>query len=502
MKLRNGWLGLALFAIILISGACDDISANPAARQASFQALTMADRPNVAVQGETSASGEDACPIDLAAIRLAIRQKGARWSVKNNALLGRSCAELSQLAAAPVPSAGASDTYYSPAKTPARLPDSFDWRNHEGNFITGIRNQGGCGSCWAFAAVAAAEANLAIVFNRTNPTFDFAEQHVLSCSGAGTCAGGPINLTLDYLRDYGVPLESCYPYLGFDAPCDNTCEEWEKEAVRVASWDWVTTTNNQDIELMKTALLEGPITSWFEVYQDFYAYEIGVYEHVWGDYVGGHFVLVVGWDDKDGAWIAKNSWGDWGDEGYFEIKWGEVSFGSWTTKVDMDHCKGLDCDDGNPCTIDSCDPLTGCLNDVAPATTVCREAADPCDQPEYCPGTTPTCPPDQRAADGDACDDGFFCNGGDTCQADECAVHAGSPCEGDQTCDEDADQCLGGDDDDDDDDDNDNDDNDDNDTDDDAADDTGDDSGAADDDASPAGGAADDDDAESGHGCG
>ena len=63
----------------------------------------------------------------------------------------------------------------------------------------------------------------------------------------------------------------------------------------------------------------------FRVYEDFTAYESGVYEHVTGDYLGGHAVTLVGYNKTEKYWIVKNSWGtDWGEDGYFRIKMGEV----------------------------------------------------------------------------------------------------------------------------------------------------------------------------------
>jgi hypothetical protein len=60
------------------------------------------------------------------------------------------------------------------------------------------------------------------------------------------------------------------------------------------------------------------------VYGDFYSYTGGVYEHVYGEELGGHLVTLVGWDDSNSCWICKNSWGeDWGEDGWFRIKYSE-----------------------------------------------------------------------------------------------------------------------------------------------------------------------------------
>ena len=54
------------------------------------------------------------------------------------------------------------------------------------------------------------------------------------------------------------------------------------------------------------------------------------HEHVWGEYVAGHAILIVGWDDMGQSWICKNSWGPlWGEDGYFRIKWGSCEIGTY-----------------------------------------------------------------------------------------------------------------------------------------------------------------------------
>jgi hypothetical protein len=74
---------------------------------------------------------------------------------------------------------------------------------------------------------------------------------------------------------------------------------------------------------------------WYKIYEDFFYYSSGVYSHVWGNYSGNHFVLVVGWDDSRSAFVCKNSWGTgWGEDGYFRIDYselaGDTQFGWWT----------------------------------------------------------------------------------------------------------------------------------------------------------------------------
>jgi len=203
------------------------------------------------------------------------------------------------------------------------LPTHFDWRDYAGqNWMTSVKDQGGCGSCVAFGAVAAVEGQFKIQMN--NPTFpiDLSETHLFSCSG-GTCAfGWYVSYTLDYLQANGTPDEACSPYRDWDVPCSSSCSDWRSRAYKISSWSWIAS----DPTSIQAALQNGPLVATFDVYYDFFSYETGVYhwDHS-SPWAGGHAVAIVGYDSIQQYWIAKNSWGaGWGESGYFRIGFGEV----------------------------------------------------------------------------------------------------------------------------------------------------------------------------------
>ncbi|MFP3952058.1 MAG: C1 family peptidase, partial [Candidatus Bathyarchaeia archaeon] len=125
---------------------------------------------------------------------------------------------------------------------------------------------------------------------------------------------------LEYMALYGSPEEWCNPY-NIPTLFDYTVNEnWRLYTWKLSDWGWLTS----ETESIKRALQEGPVVAAFSVYTDFYNYESGIYRHTSGDYMGGHCVTIVGYNDVDGYWICKNSWGvDWGEEGYFRIAYGE-----------------------------------------------------------------------------------------------------------------------------------------------------------------------------------
>lgn len=97
--------------------------------------------------------------------------------------------------------------------------DRFDWRNRHGvNWATSIKDQGSCGSCWAFAAAGAVEAITNLYFNQ-KLDLDLSEQNLLSCSRAGSCSGGFPSTALDYITKTGIVDEIASPYRASDIAC-------------------------------------------------------------------------------------------------------------------------------------------------------------------------------------------------------------------------------------------------------------------------------------------
>jgi len=217
------------------------------------------------------------------------------------------------------------------------LPESWDWRNVSGvSYVSEVRNQGGCGSCYAFSSMGMLEARVKLKTRNAN-NYVFSTQDVVSCSLLSQgCEGGfPYLVAGRYGKDYGVVEELCNPYKGKDELSCTT-----KECLRhyTASYSYVGGYYGACTEEgMKRALVEnGPLSVSFEVYKDFTMYKSGVYHHT-GLLQGhpgfrpfeltNHAVLLVGYGRDAGTgedfWTIKNSWGsEWGEEGYFRIRRG------------------------------------------------------------------------------------------------------------------------------------------------------------------------------------
>lgn len=211
------------------------------------------------------------------------------------------------------------------APVEAQFPLSFDWRNL--NKTTPAKDQGGCGSCWAFAAVGQLESHTLIYDERIE---DLSEGQVILCNSQGSgCGGGWAGDAYEVFLDLGSVEETCMPYGAIDdIPCIQ--DECMVHA-RISGYSYVDNTVNS----IKQAILSGPVWTTMVVYDNFYDYISGCY--IGGkDLVGFHAVLIVGWYDNvcGGVWVIKNSWGrGWGMSGYCYIKYGACDIGDGTYQI-------------------------------------------------------------------------------------------------------------------------------------------------------------------------
>lgn len=219
------------------------------------------------------------------------------------------------------------------AKMAAALPQHWDWRNVNGvNFVSDVRNQESCGSCYSFASMGMLEARIRILTNNSQ-TPTFSPQQIVSCSEYSQgCDGGFPYLIGKYVQDFGIVEESCFPYVAKDTPCDlpQKCRR-----TYAAQYNYVGGFYGgcSEAAMMLELVKNGPMGVAFEVYSDFMHYKEGIYHHTGlTDTVNpfeltNHAVLLVGYGrchmTGQKYWIVKNSWGEaWGEKGYFRIRRG------------------------------------------------------------------------------------------------------------------------------------------------------------------------------------
>lgn len=207
--------------------------------------------------------------------------------------------------------------------TEITAPAAIDWRNNGGNFVTPVKNQGGCGSCVAFGTVASVESQVKILRGAAFP-IDLSEAHLFYCHARSenrNCGNGwwP-ERAMNFFQSQGVTLEAYYPYTAGDQNCSGRLPGWDSNLIKIQGYSKI-----NGIEAIKEYVAtKGPVEACFTVYQDFYNYRSGVYRYTTGSILGGHCVCIVGYDAAGGYWICKNSWGTgFGESGYFKIAFGQ-----------------------------------------------------------------------------------------------------------------------------------------------------------------------------------
>ena len=191
------------------------------------------------------------------------------------------------------------------------LPNTWDW-SHQG-VVTPIKNQGQCGSCWAFSTTGALEGAYAIANKKL---YSLSEQELVDCSGSfgnEGCQGGLMDDAFMFVKQDGICKESAYPYEAENERCNKTCTP----VFKISGYTDVPTSNEDALQI---AVHTQPVSVAIEAdHTSFQFYSRGVFNLANCGYQLDHGVLVVGWGVEGGLkyWKVKNSWGpSWGDHGY------------------------------------------------------------------------------------------------------------------------------------------------------------------------------------------
>ncbi|KAK9887931.1 hypothetical protein WA026_000231 [Henosepilachna vigintioctopunctata] len=195
------------------------------------------------------------------------------------------------------------------------LPESVDWRQK--GIVSPVKDQGRCGSCWAFSAVGAIEAQLAQKQNLTV----LSEQNIIDCSwdeGNQGCDGGWMTEAFDYVKENGIESEADYPYLAYDDDC---AANSSKVITKIKSYVEIKAGDENDLQ--NAIANKGPVAVAIDASWNFQLYSNGVLidDDCSSDSLN-HGVLAVGYGSEDGKdyYIIKNSWGDkWGEAGYLKL---------------------------------------------------------------------------------------------------------------------------------------------------------------------------------------
>ncbi|XP_023332294.1 cathepsin B isoform X2 [Eurytemora carolleeae] len=233
------------------------------------------------------------------------------------------------------------------------IPESFDPREKWPDCPTlrEIRDQGGCGSCWAFGAVTAMSDRICIHSNGKMNAHVSSENLLSCCYSCGFgCNGGFPGAAWSYWTKKGLVTggtygsdQGCQPYQiqpcehhvngtrlpcsegGSTPKCHKFCEnkDYKVDYNKDKSFGASSYSIKRDVKQIQLELMNnGPVEAAFTVFEDFPNYKSGVYQHVSGNALGGHAIRILGWGVEAGTpyWHVANSWNyDWGDQGTFKI---------------------------------------------------------------------------------------------------------------------------------------------------------------------------------------
>jgi len=233
------------------------------------------------------------------------------------------------------------------------LPAEFDSRTAwpACPSIGEIRDQGSCGSCWAFGAVEVMT-DRSCIHSPSSTTFHYSAEDLLTCCrqcGSG-CNGGMPGAAFLYWKHGGIvsggrynsssgcqdykispcehhvpgPRPTCGGEEGNTPKCERSCAEGYGKSYHddLHEAEKVYSLGNDEMQIMWDIMHNGPVEAAFTVYADFLHYKKGVYRHTHGQVMGGHAIRVLGWGEENGKkyWLCGNSWNtDWGLGGFFKI---------------------------------------------------------------------------------------------------------------------------------------------------------------------------------------
>lgn len=211
----------------------------------------------------------------------------------------------------------------------AELPSEIDWSTK--GAVTAVKNQGSCGSCWAFSTTGSLEGR---AFTATGSLPVLSEQQFVDCDGTdAACNGGLMDQAFDYAQKHsgGICTESSYPYTGAKGSC-KTPPDQQASAHCTVGLDTSLMTGWKDVDNSEQALAEavsqGPVSVAVDALR-FQLYSGGILTGICGAQLD-HGVLVVGYGEQSGTkyWKVKNSWGgSWGESGYIRLLKGKSGTG-------------------------------------------------------------------------------------------------------------------------------------------------------------------------------
>jgi len=204
----------------------------------------------------------------------------------------------------------------SPRQT---LPSAVDWRTK--NVVTPVKDQGYCGSCWAFSTTGALESAYAI---KHGSLISLSEEYLVDCDYNNYgCDGGWPDEAMSFIQSGGgIPKETTYPYTAGSYGVGSACRNVAKSGVSVTG---IKNNGGSEATLKQMVATLGPVSVAVDAGDgcDWSSYSSGIFNEPGCFYQTDHAVLAVGYDTNAGYWLIKNSWStSWGENGYMRLAYG------------------------------------------------------------------------------------------------------------------------------------------------------------------------------------